>query len=63
MKQDHHNKIMLKRITVAYFDQLTNACACVSMVENDKKLLEINKNIIFPSWAQEAHVRLTEKYY
>ena len=36
-----------------------HACACVHMVENNKKRLKIIKKVLFSSYAQEAHVSLT----
>ena len=48
---------------VMYFDQ-RNAClhrckcACVRMVENNKKCYKIFKNTLFSSCVREAHLRL-----
>ena len=44
---------------VVYFYQQMHACACVRMVENDKKRSKIIQNILFSSCVGEAHVRLT----
>ena len=34
-----------------------HACACVCMVENDKKRSKIIQNILFSSCARDAHVK------
>ena len=44
--------------TCCVFDQPTHVCACVRMVENDKKRSKTIKNILFSSCVREAHVRL-----
>ena len=43
---------------VVYFDQQMHACACVPMVENDKKHLKMMKKVFFfmrLTWASRAH--------
>ena len=44
-----------------YFDQQTHACACVRMVENDKKHSKMMKKVLFLLFAREAHVRRMKK--
>ena len=39
---------------VVYFDQRTHACACVRMVENDKKHKKMMKKVPFGSCTREA---------
>ena len=39
-----------------------HACACVGMVENNKKCSKIIKNILFSSCPHEAHVRFTNEF-
>ena len=46
---------------VVYFNQRMHACACVRMVENDRKLSKIMKKVPFLSCVREAHVRLMKK--
>ena len=43
---------------VVYFDQQTQDCACVGMVENNSKHSKIMKQVPIYLCAQEAHVRL-----
>ena len=50
-----------KEVLVVYFDQGMHVCACVHMVENDEKHWKMMKEVPFPSWAQEANVRLMKK--
>ena len=44
---------------VVYSNQQMHACACIRMIENNKKRSKIIKNILFSSCIQEAHSRLT----
>ena len=54
---------MFKLYIVVYFDQRTHACAYIHMVENNEKHLKIIKKVLFSSYAQETHVRLTQEQY
>ena len=45
-----------------YFDLQTHACACIHMVINNEKCLKIIKKLLFSSYAQENHVRLTQEH-
>ena len=47
---------------VVYFDQRMHACACVHMVKNNEKRLNIIKKVLFSSYARETHVRLTQEH-
>ena len=48
-------------LSVVYLDQHMHACACVRMIENDKKHLKLIKKVPFASCAPEAHVRRMKK--
>ena len=48
-------------IFFVYFDQQTHACACVRMVENDKKHSKMMKKVLFLLFAREALVRRMKK--
>ena len=51
---DHH----LWSIFVVYFDQRTHGCACIHMVENDKKCSKFIKTYFISSCVLEAQIRL-----
>ena len=56
----HHFILHLTHIKcVVYFDQQMHACACICMVENDKKRYKIIKKNLFSSCVRKAHERLT----
>ena len=45
----------------------TNAVLCIStmcihMVKNNKKMLENSQKVLFSSYAQETHIRLTQEH-
>ena len=46
--------------SVVYFDQQKHACACVCMVEHDKKHSKMMKKVPFSSCTWEAHERLIQ---
>ena len=46
-----------RQLCVVYFDQRMHDCACVRMVENNRKRSKIIKTYFF-SCVREAHVRL-----